>query len=321
MPNLPTPRRELVDAGRTDVEINRALRSRVVVAPFRGVVVAAGHDTGFLVRCRAALATQAGDAVLSHRTAAVLQGIPWLPTAWSADAATVEVSVSRADRHRRRRGLRLIHAKVQPDEVDLVNGLRVTTVARTLVDLARDHFVPLSRLQVVQLVDGARRADLCDALALDAALARAARLRNVARARHWLSLARDGVDSPKETESRLVLLDRGVPYLDAVEVRDADGLLLAKGDFGDRTMLLWGEYDGYDTHSRRPVFRSDRQGDRWLFGRGWNVFRVVDTDLQRPDRFAREWLRARAEAPARIAALDPRRSPEIAFARRALGLD
>jgi len=48
--------------------------------------------------------------------------------------------------------------------------------------------------------------------------------------------------------------------------------------------------------------------------------RLVDEDLQRPEALRREWRQAIADAPARIAALDPRRSPEIAEAQRLMGI-
>jgi hypothetical protein len=306
----------------TDIELNRALRSGAATALFRGVLVSSTASTGFATRCRAALATQHESAAVSHRSAAALLALPWTPGAWSAESAAIQLTVAPEDRHRQRAGLRLRHATLAPFDVQLVNGIRVTTPARTLIDLARDPQESRNRLLVVQLIDGARRRHRCDVDQLMAAVHAAAGLRNVRRADRWLAESRDGVDSPKETQTRLLLLDRQVPYLDVdLQIRDPDGLLRARGDFGDRRLLLWGEYDGYEAHVERGAFRNDRQGDRWLAARGWHVLRIVEEDLRRPDKLARDWLRAREDAPQRIAALDPRRSPEVAAARRALGFD
>ena len=200
-----------------------------------------------------------------------------------------------------------------------MGGTKCTSPARTLVDLARRP--DADRLLVVQLLDGALRREKCDRRDLAAALELAAGLRNVERARRWVALARDGVDSPPETELRLLLLDGGVDGLETdVRIHDDDGVLLARGDLGSRRLLLWGEYDGYDVHKQRAIFRGDRIGDRWLERRGWHVLRFVDEDLRRPWRTLRDWQAAESAARARIAALDPRRSPEVAAAQRLLGL-
>jgi hypothetical protein len=47
--------------------------------------------------------------------------------------------------------------------------------------------------------------------------------------------------------------------------------------------------------------------------------RFVDTDLRQPACVCAEWRAAIADAPRRIAALPPGRSPEADEARRALG--
>jgi hypothetical protein len=82
--------------------------------------------------------------------------------------------------------------------------------------------------------------------------------------------------------------------------------------------MLWGEYDGYDVHTQRATFRGDRAGDRWLQRRGWHVMRFTDADLYRPAAMVREWLSAQRNAPMRIAAMSPDRSPELAAAQRRL---
>lgn len=205
----------------------------------------------------------------------------------------------------------------------IVHGIRCTSPARNLVDIARDPRMAAHQLLVVQMIDGARRFERCSPDELRRTLHNAAGLRNVRRAREWVSLSCDGVDSPPETHVRLLLLDAGVKNVET-DIRIYDDLgdnCLAQGDLGDRARLIWAEYDGYDTHTERKVFRGDRIGDRWLGRRGWHVIRIVDTDLADPRGFILDWKQAVADAPARIAALDPGRSPEVAAARRALRID
>jgi hypothetical protein len=320
LPNVPTPRSALRNNILTDQRIDTALRAGHAIAPFRGVILSAVNGVGFRDRVRAALATQDEDAAASHYTSAALVCLPWAPEHWSADDATVHITVDRDDHHGQRPGLRLHWAKLDERDVMTVDGIRCTKPARTLVDLARD--ANAQRLLVVQLIDGALRFDRCTTEQLHAALDAAARLRNVRQARAWVALSRLGVDSPKETETRLILQGAGIDVEPNIRIEDEhDGLLLARGDLGDRNRLIWGEYDGYEPHIKRHVFRGDRQGDRWLDQRGWNVLRIVDTDLINPRKLIFDWRAAVRDAPARIAALDPRRSPEIRAARIALSFD
>jgi hypothetical protein len=193
------------------------------------------------------------------------------------------------------------------------------SAARTLVELARDSAT--SELVVVQILDGALRDGKTTRLDVLACLARMPGERGVDRARRLVDRSREGVDSPQETAMRLMLVADGISDLDVgIEIRDDDGEPLARGDLGSRRLLIWGEYDGFDSHSARAVFRRDRVGDRWLERRGWLVMRFVDSDLRRPAATCREWRQAVADAPARIAAMRPDRSPEVAEARRLLGL-
>ncbi|HEX3906816.1 MAG TPA: hypothetical protein VHW92_02665 [Mycobacteriales bacterium] len=320
LPVLPTSRTLLVVSGQlSHQEITARLRDGAAVALFRGVVVDASAAAAQSARFRAAVASQGPEAVLCPPSSAVQLGIPWLPPTWSAPDATVHVAVPREVTRRHRRGLRIHHAALAPEDVVTVNGIRTVGVGRTLADLARDPRQP--RLQVVQLIDGALRRGLVTPDLLQDALTRLIGMRLVSRSRELFDLSRCGVDSPKETELRLALWDGGVTGLVTdIHLRDYDGTVLARGDLADPRRLLWGEYDGFDTHTERSVFGSDRAGDRWLERRGWHVMRFSQADLARPQRLAREWLTAWANAPARIAAMASSRSPEVDAARRALGL-
>jgi hypothetical protein len=121
---------------------------------------------------------------------------------------------------------------------------------------------------------------------------------------------------------RLMLEDGGIADLDVdIRIHNERGDLLVRGDLGIRRLLIWGEYDGFDPHTERETFRGDRSKPRWLQRRGWYVMRFTDVDLRRPAATCQEWLAAIADAPARIQALDPRKSPEAAAARQALGFD
>ena len=319
MPAIPTPRRELITAGAVPHRLDSELRSGRSVAIFRGVHVDAAFATGWLSRLQAAIATQGPDAVVAMQTSAVLQRCRWLPDSWSAPDAVVHFAVSPGVKRRDRAGIKLHRRTLTADDIVCVDGIACLTVTRTLIELGRDTGVP--ELLVVQIIDGALRDKRVTKAELIVCLDRLSGERGVVRARRLVERSRERVDSPPETTMRLMLEDGGVTGLEVgVEIcEDPYGDVLARGDLCIQTLLIWGEYDGFDPHSKRPTFRSDRRGDRWLFRRGWHVMRFTDEDLRRPRDTCREWQQAIADAPARIRGLDPRRTPEIAAAWQALG--
>ena len=253
------------------------------------------------------------------QTAAVLHELRWLPRQWSAPEALIHLSVPPDDAHRHRRGLRLHRRTTPPGDVVVVQGVACWSVTRTLVELAR---LPLPELLVIQLIDGALFDLRTTKEELFACADRFVGERNIAVARRRISRSREKVRSPQETRLRLILEDAGIDVDVAIEIREPQtDRLLAEGDLGISRLLLWGEYDGYEEHSTKSQFGRDRIRDRWLDRRGWQTMRYSDRDLQQPESTAAEWRAAIADAPARIAGLDPRRSPEVAEARRLLGMD
>ena len=253
------------------------------------------------------------------QTSAALHQLRWIPWQWMAPDALIHAAVPPEDAHRHRKGLRLHRRTTDPTDIDLIHGIPCWNVTRTLVELAR---LPLPELLVIQIIDGA----LLDArTSREELLACADRFtgeRNIAMARRRILRSREKVRSPQETRLRLILEDAGIAVEVAIEIHDeATGQLLAEGDLGIRRLLLWGEYDGYAEHTEKTQFGKDRARDRWLERRGWQTMRHSDEDVKREQATVAEWMEAIANAPARIAAMDPRRSPEVAEARRLLGFD
>jgi hypothetical protein len=316
--NQASSRPELLAEGVGDSAVTSARRRGVLVLPHRGVVLPRASEDDFVARCHAALSTQDHDACLFGRTAAIALGLPFAPPAWGQLPELVHVAAPREDVTRSaRRGLHRHIRLVDASHIHIRQGLRVASPGRTLCDLA----VKEPRLLVVQMMDAAVRQQICSLDDLTAALAQFCKLRGVRRQRELVGLARGGVDSPQETKSRLVVVDAGLPEPDLrLEILE-DGRLVVRGDLGYRRWLIWIEYDGFDVHSARESFRSDRHRDRWLARRGWEVMRLSDEDVAHPHRFLGQLRVAIKQAPARIAAMPANRSPEVAAARLTLGID
>jgi hypothetical protein len=294
--------------------VDSALRHGRLVSPTRGVLLPAEHAHDVQQRAAAALHTQRSDAAVSHRSAAALHAWPWIPAEWLLDES-VDVTVARDDTTRSsRRGLRRRIAAVPHAEVVEMSGLRVTSPARTAVDIARTEDQTLA----VQLMDWLLTNEPCVMDDLQAVVARMVGLPAVRAARAAIVLARPGVDSPRETVARLQVVRAGLPVPDTCLRIEDDGVLLARGDLGYWRRLIWIEYDGWLWHRTRGVFASDRARDRWLIRRGWECFRLTDRDLAAPRNWLGQLAAAIQDAPARIAAMSPTRSPEAAEAHRLL---
>ncbi len=104
----------------------------------RGVYFDAGNwrqlnpDQRYELRVRGAGLQRRGTAVLSHQSAAVLWGLPLL-RAWPTD---VHFLTQRSAGGRSKPGVRRHALGFDPADVTMIDGLQVTSVARTVVDLA-----------------------------------------------------------------------------------------------------------------------------------------------------------------------------------------
>lgn len=100
-----------------------------------------------------------------------------------------------------------------------------------------------------------------------------------ARLRTALAMARVGVDSPKETEVRLMLADAGLPE-PAIQfaVREC-GELLATVDLAYPALKIALEYEGDGHRTDRAQWRTDIRRQRLLEHHGWIVLRLTADDL------------------------------------------
>ncbi|HEY3020607.1 MAG TPA: type IV toxin-antitoxin system AbiEi family antitoxin domain-containing protein, partial [Solirubrobacteraceae bacterium] len=141
----------------------------------RGVYAVGHRVLSMRGRWMAAVLAAGRGAVLSHRAAAALWGI--------RGGTAVEVT---SERHCRRAGLLVHRATLPPDEVTTRAGIPVTTVARTLLDLA----AVLPRHDVESAFHEAEYQQRTDLTSLDALVARYRGQRGTATIREILHDAR-----------------------------------------------------------------------------------------------------------------------------------
>jgi hypothetical protein len=197
------PRLHLVPAGM----VGRACQAAGPAAA--GGPIPAGLTLRHRTRAFAAAAELPAGAALSHVSAACLHGLPIV------DEVLLQLPVQATHpgpgRGYRRHGVQLRAGRLEPDEITHVDGVPVTTVVRTLVDLGR--WATLE--SAVVAADAALRDGLVSREDLDEAVVRAAGSLGVARARIVMSFA-DG--RPRTVgESRARVATRW-PNTAAVEV-------------------------------------------------------------------------------------------------------
>ncbi|HEX6780415.1 MAG TPA: type IV toxin-antitoxin system AbiEi family antitoxin domain-containing protein [Solirubrobacterales bacterium] len=264
-------RRQLLEAGWSEEEIEWRIGSgrlhRIHAAAY-----AVGHrDISRHGRWMAAVLASGPDAVLSHWSAAAL----WMirPNSSSVIDVTDPVKSRTWD------GIRRHHKALPPDEVTLEVGIPVTTVPRTIFDLAATEAAEV----VESLIREMEFLELRDPLSLWDLVRRYPRRRGVAR----LRLALDRIKDEPVGRRRRGLEERFAPFL-----RRHDLPLPRFNDWieagGKRFQVdcHWPgtdeivELDGWQGHKTRTAFREDRARDRKLRAAGYGVTRLTWNQLE-----------------------------------------
>jgi very-short-patch-repair endonuclease len=169
-------------------------------------------------------------------------------------------------------------ASVPPDERVAVGGLWVTSPRRTVTDCARI----LSATSAVVVADSALRLGLLTADELTSA-AVAMRGPGSVAARAALLSADDRSESALESVARLLFRSHGLAPELQVSIYQG-GEFLARVDALFRAERLVIELDGYEHHSSRGAFQTDRRRQNALLAAGYRVARFTWDDVwQRPD--------------------------------------
>lgn len=240
------------------------------------------------VRSRAAHLLVAGHGALAGYSAAELLGARIAPR--DADA---EVVVPGAN-FRECRGLRVHRERLADDEVQMVNGLVVTSPIRTAYDLARWS----TQIEGVVAADALGRIGRFGPGALLGMAARYPGARWRSRIALVAELMDSRAESAMETRCRVLLMLRGLPRPELqYQVRDELGGHVAWLDMAYPAARTGVEFDG-EHHQDTPTFRADLARHNRLAALGWTVLRASAADvLRNPDALAaqvRAVLRQRA---------------------------
>ncbi|WP_369136724.1 hypothetical protein [Modestobacter versicolor] len=193
-------------------------------------------------------------------------------------------------------------ALLPDDQVTVVDGVAVTDLARTVVDVARS--VPFEAAVVIADAALARRR--CTPEELRSCLTGMGPVPGSRQAARVLAFADGRSESVGETRSRVLFHRLGLPPpTPQLEVRRPGGGLIGRCDFGWEQHRTLGEFDGRVKYGRllRPgqsagdAVHEEKVREDELRDVGWQVTRWTWSDLDRPavvvDRLQRAFRRGR----------------------------
>jgi very-short-patch-repair endonuclease len=221
-------------------------------------------------RWMAAVLASGDGAVLSHRSAAEAWDL--LPRSGGA------IETTRAKGWRDSQAVKAHRGRLGDDEVTIVNRLPVTTVPRTILDLA--GVVPRRRLELALNEMEVRR--MRDRLSIPDLLERYPRRRGTAALRALLreEAGTRGVTRSELEERFLATLE----HHDLPRPRlNVDLVVYGRNFTAD---CLWVEQrlivelDGRAAHDTARAFERDRERDRLLLADGWRVIRLTWRQLR-----------------------------------------
>jgi hypothetical protein len=242
------------------------LRSRYV-ALHKDVYVARDAELTAQLRAKALWLRSRRRGILAGYSASALHGAKWIKP--SLPAAIIDSNARREPR------VQVWEDRIDPDEVCVVDGMRVTTPERTALDLAR-------RFQLgnaVAAVDALVQATDLKLANVELLVDRYRGSRGMKSARAALGLVDGGAQSPKETWLRLLLVTSGLPRPQTqIAVRNEWNWVEAYLDMGWEDIKIAVEYDGDHHRSDRRQYVKDIHRLETLERMGWIVVRVVAED-------------------------------------------
>ncbi|MEV8147743.1 DUF559 domain-containing protein [Arthrobacter sp. NPDC080073] len=229
-----------------------------------------------------ALSAATPGAWISHVTAARLR-CSCLPP-WLADSTELHLSKPRSLPGARRKGVIAHRVIAAVNEVESVDGIRISTRPRTWLDMAR--VLPLNDLVCMgdelirvprQALEG-RDTPFATLEELRALVERHPNLQGVVRARQALELMRVGADSAPESLLRLAMLDAGIPEPELQLKLRSDDPFSPSADLGFRQRRVAIQYDG-GHHLAEAQTLSDRRRNKAFEAAGWTVLVFRKEDL------------------------------------------
>lgn len=288
-------RSELLASGLSDNQIDR-LVSRKVLHRIRYGVYTTGEtwdactpEDRHRLRCRAVLAKAHESTVLTHVSSVIERGIP----VWGFPLDVVHTTRAQPERAGRRRPDWVPHRGVlDAAEVEVVNGVRITTPARSAFEVmtiagVEAGLVVVNRMLhagVLTMADFAKQVEVH------------AQWPGSLTAHVVECLADQRLESVGEDRFSYLAFRQALPKpVPQLEIRDGDGVLVARLDFAWPDFGVFLEFDGrskYLKHRREGesleefLMREKRREELVCLLTGWTCIRITWADLADAERLA-----------------------------------
>jgi predicted transcriptional regulator of viral defense system len=283
---------ELLAAGKSKDQIEAFLKRGALIKLGRGVYANAQLTGKYnaliggqvLLRAVAALAVVGTDAAISHESAAQLYDLALLRKPGTNVTLTCRPEHSR----RGRTGIRVRTRELPVDHVNTKPGFRITTPARTVIDLARVFDFKAG----VVTADSALHKKLATKDELWSVIAACPRRAGVGRARDVVEFADSRAESPLESVARIVFAEIGLPPPDLQVWLGADAEPVGRVDFFWKQYRTIAEVDGdmkYDLDPGRA--RAQLTRDRLLRRDGYEVVHFTWDEITRQPQLVAATLR------------------------------
>ena len=247
---------------------SHALRSRFS-AVYPDVYLPRDQAPTAVERAEAAWLWSRRRGAIAGRSAAALHGAKWVD-------GRLPAQLLWGNRHSPS-GIETWSDAVAEDELMTVDGITVTTPARTALDIACRN--PLN--SAVASLDALARATRLPMTEVATLAQRHSGRRGIRRGRRAIALVDPGAESPRETWLRLLLIRAGFPApATQITVRNEYGVPVASVDMGWERLKIAAEYDGEHHRMTRRQFDHDIHRAEILNELGWIHIRVTAADVE-----------------------------------------
>lgn len=256
---------EAVGDGRVSV---RELR-RFCQPVYPGVYVPRGVELSAIQRARAAWLWSRRRAVVAGLSASAVLGAKWINPGHPAELI---------HSNRRTPPMLTVHTdKLLPGETIEVDGMAVTTPARTAFDLGRR----LNTKQAVQRIDALMHETQLKVVEIESIIGAHQGVRGLTQLHKALALVDSGAESPYESLTRLMLVGAGLPTPQTqLPILDEFGFVVAYVDMGWLQYRVAVEFDGAQHWSNARQRGRDIERSADLEALGWTIIRVSSDMLR-----------------------------------------
>ena len=274
LPDEPVTRAELAALHLKPADIRGAIQRNEIRRLLRGVYVASRVPDSAQLRIQALARVVKAGHVACDRTAAWLHGVDVFEHR-HGEVPPIEVCVLRGASPSERIEVTARTRDLAADDFRDAGGVMVTTPLRTALDLG----CILRRRDALAALDQFRRHYGFTEQSLAQAATRYFRRRGVVQLRHLIALSDSRAESPRETWTRLEIIDAGIAAPVPQFEIELDGTVIFRLDHAYPEHRVAVEYDGVDFHHSDDQLEHDARRRAWLRDHEWRVIVVRRGDF------------------------------------------